>query len=220
MPVTPHQKSGHNPPTPHDATPPRHPPAHCPTPPGHNSPQSSTPPSQPSGQCQQPQLASGQTNRSRPSTTHQLPQCRHKTCSNSPAPKRTTVAWCSGRAITAPKLRSFPSMPAPYTPTLPHGIPRHTKQTSRPAPPPKRNHIPINAAHCPAKNPRRSPARPPPSQRTEHRSQGPRSKEIQAILRDPKRQSTPKTRNHNHSPDHDQKAHSLSRPPTPDNKLL
>ncbi|KAK5610093.1 hypothetical protein CRENBAI_011852 [Crenichthys baileyi] len=95
MPVTPHPKRGHNPPTPHDATPPPHPPAHCPDPPldmtasGASQcqarptirPTPGAPARQSMREKHEPAGLARQANLSRPSTTRQPPQCRHKTCS-------------------------------------------------------------------------------------------------------------------------------------------
>ncbi|KAK5610704.1 hypothetical protein CRENBAI_001166, partial [Crenichthys baileyi] len=92
-------------------------------------------------------------------------------------------------ANPTPKPRRYPRMPDTHPPA------RYTPpyQAARPAPPPKRSHISINNAHCPAKD-TRARALPPPNRRTGHQSQGPRSKEIQAIPREQKSQTTPKTR--------------------------
>ncbi|MEQ2316902.1 hypothetical protein AMECASPLE_037188 [Ameca splendens] len=100
------------------------------------------------------------------------------------------------------------------SPTILLGTPRRTKQASWPAPPTKRSHIPINATHCLVKT--LSPVSPQPTEW--HRSQGPRSKEIQVILREPKRQSrhqsipNPQDPKPNPSPDPDQKVRFFSRP--------
>ncbi|KAK5622587.1 hypothetical protein CRENBAI_000975 [Crenichthys baileyi] len=88
-------------------------------------------------------------------------------------------------ANPTPKPRRCPS-------TLPHGTTRCTKKAGRPAPPPKESHIPINNTHC---HDPLAGARCPCNRLTGHQSQGPRSKEMQAIPRELKRQhqTTPKT---------------------------
>ncbi|MEQ2296478.1 hypothetical protein AMECASPLE_025258 [Ameca splendens] len=78
------------------------------------------------------------------------------------------------KATTARQGPGTPSTPHPnpggvpacWPLTLLHGTPRRTKQNGRPAPPPKRSHIPNNTAHCPAK----TGAAPPPNRRTVPRS--------------------------------------------------
>ncbi|MEQ2249555.1 hypothetical protein ILYODFUR_030623 [Ilyodon furcidens] len=113
----------------------------------------------------QPGTWAMQANHSRPSTTRQPPRCSHKTCSTAPPTRPPTAARCPTmgqnhrrkqwkKATTAPvtgdlanstpKPRGHPSLPA--TRTL-HGAPQPTKQSIRPAPPPKRGHIPINAGY-------------------------------------------------------------------------
>ncbi|MEQ2301758.1 hypothetical protein AMECASPLE_039428 [Ameca splendens] len=114
------------------------------------------------------------TNRPKPSTTCQPPQCRYKTCSTTPPSRlrlqpgarlraRATEGSIGGRSPLQTKDPGKPHTPTPEAsqhtvPALPHCLVWHipTHQTGQPAPPPKRSHIPITAAQCPAKTPRRN----------------------------------------------------------------
>ncbi|MED6252361.1 hypothetical protein ATANTOWER_010652, partial [Ataeniobius toweri] len=102
-------------------------------------------------------------------------------------------------------------VPACWAPTLPHDTPCCTKQAGQPGPPLKQSHIPINAAHCLAKTPHRSPL---PLQPTEWAP-----KPGNEAQRKPKRSHesqnaspgtiNPQDPNPNLSQDPDQKAHTL-----------
>ncbi|MEQ2241647.1 hypothetical protein ILYODFUR_027451 [Ilyodon furcidens] len=90
----------------------------------------------------------GQANCSRPSTSHQLPHCGHKTCSTPPPTWPPTVALHLGRvkshrrrkAITARQGQGTPSTPHPNPGGTPgcrpltdlHSTPHCTKQADQP----------------------------------------------------------------------------------------
>ncbi|MEQ2246341.1 hypothetical protein ILYODFUR_037463, partial [Ilyodon furcidens] len=117
------------------------------------------------GYMHQPGTWAMQANRSRPSTTRQPPRYSHKACSAATPTRPPTAArrptmgqnhrrkqWKKATAApvighpanSSPKPQGRPG-PARRPTAPPHGTPRPTKQSSRPAPPPKRGHILINA---------------------------------------------------------------------------
>ncbi|MEQ2245111.1 hypothetical protein ILYODFUR_024179 [Ilyodon furcidens] len=221
--VTPHPRRGRNPPIPHAAAPPHHPLARRPDPPPrHDSHQSSTPPSPPNHP----------TSASSPSpSVHERETCTSRVTGPPATPVQAqdqppyhqpqAGAWARGqshrrkhwrKATTARQGPGTPPTPHPnpggvpacQPPTLLHGTPRRTKQNGWPAPPPKRSHIPINTAHCPAK------IGAAPTQPTDWAPEP--LTEIQGNPSDLERaeSSAPATDNPNPTPDPDQKACSLS----------
>ncbi|MEQ2219128.1 hypothetical protein XENOCAPTIV_012991 [Xenoophorus captivus] len=147
----------------------------------------------------QPGKRAGQANHSRPSTSHQLPQCGLKTCSTSPpthltanhslAPgARVTDGSTEGRPPKHAQDRA-PQQPQTQTregsrmppPTPRHGTPRCLKRAGQPLHQSEAtSQLTLHTAW--ARPPCWSP-KPLPNRWTGHRSQGPRSKAIQTILR-------------------------------------